>query len=432
MANGARHGALWLLCVLLLLLSVSCGGDDDDDDAADAADDDMIADDDTSDSDDDDDTPFDDDDDDDTSPPSDDDTDDQLDPPAQRGPYDVGVTTLCFTDESRWELWGLRDRFLPLEIWYPSTGEGGQINSLEDMIGPIPFWGEWVFELLYGDAFADLLAYETTALRDAEILVGDTPYPVVFFSHGLNAIRFQNFTTCEHLASHGFIVVAPDHYGNAIFTNDPEGGALVLADPLTIVDSYFDRVEDVEFIYRRLEELNAEQGGPWENLMNLDAFGITGHSYGGMTTLQSGAAFDFVDAIAPLNPAWVGIFPREFTKPFFLLQGQIDNIVGLFNDPVRELWNEAESSDKVFVDLIKGGHYSATDACLLLPPGLFPDSITGCGGTQFITSDAANEILNGYLTSFFKSSLLGDERYDEYLSTNQYPADIELTSSWAQ
>jgi len=344
----------------------------------------------------------------------------------------VGVTTMCFTDDSRWELWGLRDRFLPLEIWYPSTGEGGADNTIEDMIGPIPFWGEWIFELLYGDQFAEMLAYETTAQRDAEILIGDTPYPVVFFSHGLNAIRFQNFTTCEHLASHGFIVVAPDHYGNAIFTNDPDGGALVITDPLTIVNSYFDRVEDVEFIYQRLEELNAETGGTWEETMDLGNFGVTGHSYGGMTTLQAGPAFEFVDAIAPLNPAWVGVFPREFTKPFFLLQGQIDNIVGVFNGPARDLWDEAESDNKVLVDMIKGGHYSATDACLLLPPGLIPDSSTGCGGDEFINGVLANEILNGYLTSFFKAILAGDARYEEYLRGNQYPADIVLSTTWPE
>jgi predicted dienelactone hydrolase len=27
-------------------------------------------------------------------------------------------------------------------------------------------------------------------------------------------VRFQSYFLCEHLASHGFVVVAPDHIGN--------------------------------------------------------------------------------------------------------------------------------------------------------------------------------------------------------------------------
>ena len=56
----------------------------------------------------------------------------------------------------------------------------------------------------------------------------------------------------EHLASHGIVVVAVDHYGNAVFTNLfglPDGG-LIPYDP-TAVAPYEDRVEDVVFVYTR-------------------------------------------------------------------------------------------------------------------------------------------------------------------------------------
>ena len=348
-------------------------------------------------------------------------------PPDQRGPYAVGVTTFYLVDAARFEAWGLRDRALPTEVWYPSTGQGGRTNTIAEMVGPLPDWAPPIFQGVYGDAFDGLWATATTALRDAEIVSGHGRFPVIFFSHGYSAIRFQNYSLCEHLASHGFVVVAPDHYANAVFTNIP-GQALVPLNPATVLSSYGDRNEDVAFVYRTLEALDAEPDGAWSGRLALSRYAVAGHSYGGLTALLAGPSLPFVQAIAPLNPVWVGDFPRVFGKPFLLLQSALDGIVGESNEVVKEIFEESASRRRLRINLLDGWHYSATDACLLLPAS-FRSPATGCDGSMIDTA-LANQITEAYVTAFFRAVLTGDDRYVPYLGENHWTEDMELTTAW--
>jgi hypothetical protein len=409
------------LCLLFLLVACDdgSGGADADDDAAPDDDSDDDAGDDSAD-----------DSGDDSGDDADDDLGDLFDAytsPDARGPYAVGVTTIYLVDESRFEAWGMRKRALPLEIWYPSTGEGGRSNALPDMVGALPPWALPLFEGVYGDDFDSLWATTTTALRDAGVLSGHGRFPVILFSHGYMAIRFQNYTLCEHLASHGFVVVAPDHYGNAIFTNLPPD-AIVLINPLTAATSYTDRNEDVAFLFEKLGEMDGEPGGAWEGRLALSKFAVTGHSYGGLTALLAGPSQPFVQAIAPLNPVWLGDFPRVFGKPFLLLQGDQDGVVGESNAVVKGIFEESASLRKLRVNMPRGGHYSVTDACLLLPPSM-RSPITGCDGSMIDTA-LANTISAAYVTAFFRAVLTDDARYVPYLAENHWPDDIELTTKW--
>lgn len=413
-----------LLLIVLCFFLAGCDNDDQNDeqsaDGTPAGDDDQAVDDD-------------DDNDDDNNDDNDDDNDDNDDafyPPDQTGPYPVGVTTIYFTDESRWQLWGLRYRELPLEIWYPSTGVGGVPNDMTAMVGELPDWAWSLLGLVYGDYMDSLLAITTTAMRDAEPDTADGPFPVIFFSHGISALRFQNFTLCEHLASHGFVVVAPDHYDGAIFTNIP-GEAVILFNPATLVTGLIDRPPDVDFIYQSL--LNLPQDGSLAASIPLDLtiFGLSGHSYGGLTSMQVGPEFDYIDAIAPLNPIFLDYYPPSFDKPFFMLQSDQDEIVGIGNDWTRGAFDQSNSDKKIHLLLKRGSHYSATDACQLLPRW-FIRPVNGCDNPERIDPLLANYISYSYMTAFFKSVLLEDERYNDYLLVNHFPVELELTTQWAE
>ena len=76
-------------------------------------------------------------------------------------------------------------------------------------------------------------------------------------------------------------------------------------------------------------------------------------------------------------------------------------------------WDE-HRGNKSFVLMRNAGHYTATDACYLLPPSMQSLPATGCGGNM-IDSSVANRIFAGYLTAFFSLTLKGDERYRDYL-----------------
>jgi dienelactone hydrolase len=348
-------------------------------------------------------------------------------PPDQPGPFAVGVTTVYLTDESRWEPYADMYRSLPLEVWYPAVGETGTVNTVADMVGPVPKWGWPLLESFYGDDLPNLLTITTGASRHAEPLFDEGPFPVLLFSHGLAAIRFQNYTLAEHLASHGFVIVAPDHFGNAVFTNVP-GDDIVLYELITTITGVIDRPLDVNFVYESLAE-SSPVVWPWRLPLDLETFAILGHSYGAVTSMLSGPLFDFIDVIAPYNPAFLPWYPHNFDKPFYMLQSAFDEIVGMFNEEARAAFDQAGSTHKVHVLLKRGSHYSATDACRLLPPSfIYPAS--GCDNPERIDYHLANEINAAYSTAFLKSMLLGDDRYDEYLLVNHYPDEVELTTLW--
>lgn len=395
------------LCALLLATFAGCG--DDDDDADDPTGDAGTDDDDNNDNDD------------------DDDAQEPYREPAAFGPYAVGVKTLYLVDDTRHEVWGDMPRVLPLEVWYPSEGDG-TINTIETMVGEVPAWAWDVLALVYQDSVDDLLNFATDAGRDATPLVEPGPFPLILFSHGLTAIRFQNFTLCEHLASHGFVVVSPDHYGNAVFTNIPQH-KVVLYNALTLASGLEDRPRDVKFIFDRLREIAAEPDNDLPPI-DFDRFGVTGHSLGATTTLQVGPMFDEVDAIAPLNPPFIGWYPQDYTRPMLMLQSRHDEIIGdMFNEPTERAFDVAAASPKLRIVLERGTHYSVTDACTLLPP-LMINPTRGCDVPGKIPVATANRLSAGYLTAFFKTFVTSNEAYEPYLLENHWPDEMTLETVW--
>ena len=50
-----------------------------------------------------------------------------------------------------------------------------------------------------------------TAVFEAQPSQADTPYPIILFSHVFSACAFQSLFFTENLASHGYVVAAPDY-----------------------------------------------------------------------------------------------------------------------------------------------------------------------------------------------------------------------------
>ena len=114
---------------------------------------------------------------------------------AESGPFGVGVRTLTDAD-------------LTVEVWYPTTGESAvESYDLRD------FTPEIIRNLLSDDANS---VFSYTASRDAD--PADGVIGIVLFSHGFTGMRLQSTAITTHLASHGFIVAAPDHPSRDLFT----------------------------------------------------------------------------------------------------------------------------------------------------------------------------------------------------------------------
>ena len=86
-----------------------------------------------------------------------------------------------------------------------------------------------------------------TAVRNAPPLRG--AFPVVAFSHGLGAVRYQSPFLCERLASHGFVVVSPDHPKSTMFDLDEDA----------LVEVFLERPDDLRYTVDGLRE---HQGAP--------------------------------------------------------------------------------------------------------------------------------------------------------------------------
>jgi predicted dienelactone hydrolase len=90
------------------------------------------------------------------------------------------------------------DRTLTVDIWYPAARRSHAETATLDL------------------TLADL------AIAEVElpgVLAEPAPargsFPLVVFSHGHGGVRFQSWFLMRALASHGFVVAAPDHAGDA-------------------------------------------------------------------------------------------------------------------------------------------------------------------------------------------------------------------------
>ncbi len=183
-------------------------------------------------------------------------------PPALVGPLPVGVTTLEIDDPGR-------ARRLTVEVWYPAAA-------------PAPTTEPVVYGVEVAGITIARLRSATGAHRDAAPADG-APRPVALLSHGYASGRFQNVGLAELLASHGYVVAAPDHAGNTM--GDMVFGISAEARARSALDRPLD-------LSRVLDALIA---APSARVGAVDAgrVAVIGHSYGGRAALAMvGARFD--------------------------------------------------------------------------------------------------------------------------------------------
>jgi predicted dienelactone hydrolase len=316
--------------------------------------------------------------------------------PLAPGPYPVGVTTVTFFDPAR-------ERPLRTEIWYPAD------DSVRDLPpSPITDFVDASLAPLLADSTVPLVAVRDVAVS------GDAPFPLVAFSHGNGGIRFQNTFQVERLASHGFVVVAPDHTGNTLLD--------LGEDPMSAEN----RPLDISFLYDELSRATAEPGGPFEGWVDVSLpFGVTGHSFGSFTTMSVASTDPRVGAALPM--AAPGPISSTYTAPTLLMLATEDQTIGLeLNEAMRGAYASLPGP-RWLAEVIDAGHYSFTIACLT---GTGLGDGDGCGegerlagGAPFAFTNVERvwEIVDGYSVALFGRYLKGIEEYDEVLAENIDP-----------
>ena len=167
--------------------------------------------------------------------------------PGAPGPFAVGTATRTFVDQAR-------GRTLVTEIWYPAVADG----------------------------------------RDARARHGR--WPLVLLAHGNCGFRTNYVYLTAFLASHGFLVAAPDFPGFNKAVCDagvPESG-LVDGPP-----------GDLAFLRGALHDPGGPAGSLAKNVHGNQA-GLVGHSLGGLAVINATVSSPLFTAVVALAPVAAG------------------------------------------------------------------------------------------------------------------------------
>ena len=146
--------------------------------------------------------------------------------PPPTGPYAIGTLTYHWIDAARSEAFATDPRArreLMVQIWYPSRAKasGPRAAYLPDAAVVTAAFAR----IQHKPAFVfGHLRYVTTHAMPSVPAAGDVPsFPVLLFLEGATGFRQMNTYQVEHLASHGYIVVAIDQPGAAAAVVFPDG-----------------------------------------------------------------------------------------------------------------------------------------------------------------------------------------------------------------
>jgi predicted dienelactone hydrolase len=349
--------------------------------------------------------------------------------PEQLGPFPVGVTTTVLVDHSRTDEVTKSPRTLVTEIWYPAADEAKSLpkNRMTDFL----FRGQapailLAFRAGFKVKVDDLDArYQNHAIRDAR--VRDGSYPLIIFSHGNGGLRFQSTFWCDHLASHGYMVMSCDHTGNAAAT--VVNGKIVLHDSKSRDRHAVDRPKDVAFLIDSMTRFHKGEDSRFAGRVKLDQVAVAGHSFGGYTCNEVISMDDRVKAIVPMTPVFRE--RKKFDVPLLLFVATEDATIGLKGNENARKYYEESTGPKYLVEIKDAGHFSFSDM------GQFrPDFGDGVGEGKRITKpdepikylplDETYKITNAYSVAFLGRYLKGDQSFDGFLGENHYPSAIEF------
>jgi predicted dienelactone hydrolase len=267
------------------------------------------------------------------------------------GAYGVGVTTIDLVDTSRptaanGAVPASNQRKLTTEIWYP----------------------------------ADPGAAQPPEARDAAVDKDGAPYPLIILAHGLSASRRLYASYGQYLASHGYVVAAPDFPLSNLTT--PGGPRL---------NAVLEQPKDVSFVIEQMLAFNEQSGHALEGSIDPEQIGMTGHSLGALTTMLDiyGPHRDpRIKAALPVSTVGCFLpdnFARDTSVPIMALGGTDDLITPPVSadrgysvaNPPRYLVHVAGADHTRFADV------DITDAALVANGG-----VAGVIGSTFM-ADAA-------------------------------------------
>jgi len=183
--------------------------------------------------------------------------------------------------------------FCLIALLFGDLSRNANALAIPDLSLPGPFQAGWTNVTIprtgsAGTFEARLFYPAVTAGQDSAFDSSGGPYPVIAFAHeyfpaiipGQDVVAFYNLTL-THLASYGYFVVAPTSLDYTAVNGS------VYAHDLSDCLSY-------------LEAQNSTNSTPYYQMVNTNAFGVSGHSLGGGASLLAAATDQRIKAVANL------------------------------------------------------------------------------------------------------------------------------------
>ena len=311
-----------------------------------------------------------------------------------KGPFNVGHMQV---QRSYTPLDDQEDRVISMEIWYPTEENSGE--AAEYYLG------------IDEQSFSDAPAAQP---------IHSKGYPVYLSSHGYRGWGANSPFLMRHFASHGWVVIAPDHINNTIVDH---------SSPLP-VNHFVHRPMDLSQALDLLEELSDQN--VLAGTINTEEVAMGGHSFGASysTWAIAGASYDNIDAVCMEGQGLENPDERCSESEYAALSsGELgdERVVAAIPHAgsIRESFfgEEGYKAVSVPVMFISGTddnqesnqeHFDTVEGIdfrWLSIEGACHTSFTG-GGCPNIESEKGFAILNAYILAFARTHVLGDDSAD--------------------
>jgi dienelactone hydrolase len=274
------------------------------------------------------------------------------------GPFAVGTVDRVMIDPARTNLYRLSpptNAFM-VTFWYPADPPAPSVPQeamWNKRFGADPGFIQLLisFGVTYTDVRWARIVPNLVGHRfgGVPLAAGAARYPVVIYSHGFAAMRQWASQTAEELASHGYVVMAPDH-PDCWATEYPDGRYLTRSGNMDVTG----RLKDMTFLLDELARL--DQGDTlFAGRLDLDRVAVSGQSAGGMVveTCRSDAR---VKCAAIWDATNLQLNSAGLQKPFLAAVGQN----GLFYSENQWLFNKA-TTNAILLQIAGADHITATD-----------------------------------------------------------------------
>ena len=266
----------------------------------------------------------------------------------------------------------------------------------------------------------------------------DAPAAVVLFSHGLGGAREGNPYLGRHWAARGYVAVFLQHPGSdeSVWKELPPGRRMAAMKSAANLENTVARFRDVSVVLDQLERWQRDEKSPLHGRLILDQIGMSGHSFGAVTTqgvsgqqTPRGAA-PFTDrrikaalAMSPNAPKNGGDPNKLFggvAIPWLLMTGTNDT--ALVGDAT------VESRLAVYPALPPGNKYE-----LVLKDGeheAFSDR--DLPGTKSKRNPNHHRAILAISTAFWDAHLRGDKAARDWLDGDGPKSVLETGDRWQQ